>query len=345
MKYVKIGAIFASSLFLLTACDPPIPQSLLVEQAEREVVCGEPGEISVYMDPGFVDLIDTWSAPLTTGCPNLSIYTSETSTEAQVVASLFPAPCEPVASAPMAYEAAAIAFYLDEAFSINLSGEAVQGIFSGTITNWSDPVLTDLNPDAELPNLAIEVIPNSASALIATMENWTEELTGTAANFSLLQDDPAVYFSDLIFEMTPGSIGLFPLSEVSGAGATFADIETPDGILLADQQSIYAASTMFNTETKGQSIEAKFDLQATPMPSPGTSEAALPYKALAPIYISICGEDSLAVRAVARYSVRLDAQGLVATTPLVALEEKVRVASAGVLETGLPVPEVVPAEN
>lgn len=81
------------------------------------------------------------------------------------------------------------------------------------------------------------------------------------------------------------------------------------------------------------------------MPSPGTSEAALPYKALVPVTLTICGEDSLAARAVARYTVRLDSQGLIATSALVALEEKVRVASAGILGTGLPIPEVPEVSN
>lgn len=345
MKTLKAIALITPSLFLLSACDPPIPQSLLVEQAERVVQCGEPGEISFHMDPSFADLVDTWNGPLMTGCPDLSIYAADSASDAQLVASIFPAPCEAIASAPMAYDAAAIAFYLDEAFSINLSGEAIQGIFSGSISNWSDPLLAELNPEVSFPDLAIEVIPSSGAALIESMESWSEELSGQPSTFSLLQDDPAAVFSDIIFEMPAGSIGLFPLSETSVAGATFANIETPNGIILADQQSIYAGSTLFSTETTGSFVNVQLDLQATPLPSPGTSEAALPYKAMVPVTLSICGEDSLAVRAAARYAVRLDAQGLIATSALVSLEEQVRVASAEVLGAGLPVPEVVPEEN
>jgi phosphate transport system substrate-binding protein len=345
MKKLKLSVIAAISLLTLTACDPPIPQSLLVEEAERVVQCGEPGEISVYMDPGFSDLTYTWGETLVSSCPELSIFAADSAADAQIVASIFDAPCEPIASAPVAFDAAAVVFYLEEAFSINLSGEAIQGIFSGTITNWSDPIISDLNPDVAFPDLPIEVVSSSNTLLIEAMERWSGELAGGEQSFSLLQDDPEVIFSDLIFEMPAGSVGLFPLSEASIAGGTVANIATQDGILLPDQQSIYAASTMFSTETSGQFITAKFDTQAAPLPSPGTSDPSLPYRALVPVTLTICSEDSLAVRAVARFAVRLDAQGLIATSALVALEEKVRVASAAVLGTGLPLPEVTEVSN
>jgi hypothetical protein len=340
LKRLKIGLVAAASLFTLTACDPPIPQSLLVEQAEQIVQCGEAGEVSIYLDPGFADLAYTWNEPLVAACPELSMFPADSAADAQIVASIFPTSCEAIASAPVAYDAAAIVFYLEEAFSINLSGEAIQGIFTGEITYWSDPLIAQSNPEVVFPDLEISVLPNSSALLIEAMERWTQELSGEGSSFSLLREDSEALFSDLIFELPAGGIGLFPLSEATIAGATVANIETPDGILLPDQQSIYAGSTMFSTETNGQIITPKFETQATPLPSPGTSDAALPYKALVPVTLTICNEDSLAVRAVSRFAVRLDAQGLIATSALVGLEEKVRVTSAAVLGTGLPVPEV-----
>jgi phosphate transport system substrate-binding protein len=340
LKRLKIGLVATASLFTLTACDPPIPQSLLVEQAEQIVQCGEAGEVSIYLDPGFADLAYTWNEPLVAACPELSMFPADSAADAQIVASIFPTSCEAIASAPVAYDAAAIVFYLEEAFSINLSGEAIQGIFTGEITNWSDPLIAQSNPEVVFPDLEISVVPNSSALLIEAMERWTQELSGEGSSFSLLREDSEALFSDLIFELPAGGIGLFPLSEATIAGATVANIETPDGILLPDQQSIYAGSTMFSTETNGQIITTKFETQATPLPSPGTSDAALPYKALVPVTLTICNEDSLAVRAVSRFAVRLDAQGLIATSALVGLEEKVRVTSAAVLGTGLPVPEV-----
>ncbi len=301
-------------------------------------MCGEPGEIAFYADPSFVDLIDTWNEPLVTGCPELSIVSAGVN-EAQIVASIFPPLCNAIASAPIAYDAAAIVFYLDEAFSITLSGDVIQDIFSGGISKWSDPALESLNPEVVFPDLEINVVSSSNSQLISAMERWSEELSGQARTFNLLQDDRDAVFSDLIYEMPAGSIGLFPLSEASTAGATVANIQTKDAVLLPDQQSIYAASTMFTTETNGQFVAAKFSSDSNPLPSPGTSQPALPYKALVPVTLSICNEDTLAARAVARFTVRLDSQGLIATSTLVGLEEKVRVVSAEVLGEGLPLPE------
>src|SRR5690625_5284537 len=46
----------------------------------------------------------------------------------------------------------AVVFKLEGVESLNLSAEVIGGIFAGDITNWNDPAIADLNPDAELPD-------------------------------------------------------------------------------------------------------------------------------------------------------------------------------------------------
>jgi hypothetical protein len=340
-QLVKISAIALAALSLLTACDPPIPQSILVARAEAQVECGDPGEISIYSDYGFADLGATWIEMIGAACPDITISQAESVEDGDLVLSSLAAPCEPTAQAPVAFDAAAIVFYLDEAFAINLSAEAVQGIFSGGITNWSDPALSNDNPEIAFPDLEITVEARSQEFAIAAMERWSAAMTGSEVDFNLLQPVTDTIYSDMFFEFMPGTIGLIPMSDALTAGATPSNIVIADGTaVVPEQQSIYSASTMFGFDALDSLVSASFDGSVKPRPSPGTTEVAVPYEALYPINLAICGEDSLTKRAVARYVVRLDSQGVVATSSLVAVGEDLRVASAIALGAGLPQPDL-----
>lgn len=56
--------------------------------------------------------------------------------------------------------------------------------------------------------------------------------------------------------------------------------------------------------------------------------------------MDVCGEDTLLKRALARYFLRLDAQGLISTTTVYSLQGDVRLEAAAVVGEGLPLPEV-----
>lgn len=326
----------------LTACDPPVPESLLVAQAEQQIQCGEPGSLNVFVDSGFADIGYTWAAIAAENCTELLAEVVESSEGADVIISASAPQCEPLATAPVAYDAATLVFYLDEAFVINLSAPAIQGIFSGEITNWSDELIAKENPEIEFPDLEIIVQSESIQPAISAMESWTANLTGEQVAFSLLQDDRNALFGDLSFEFEAGTIALIPKSDALSAGLTPINIALEDGtFVVSDQQSIYAAGTKFGFTSEETSVIATYDQNLRAQASPGTTEIAVPYEALYPVNLTICGEDSLTKRAFARYVVRLDAQGVVATTSLLAVNEEIRIASATLLGKGLPLPEVV----
>jgi phosphate transport system substrate-binding protein len=340
-KNLRFAALSVVVLSTLTACDPPIPQSILVARAEQEVQCGEPGEVSIYADYGFADLGTTWTEMLSSACPEIATSASEAASAADLVVSSLAAPCEPIASAPVAFDAAAIVFYLDEAFALNLSSATIQGIFSGVITNWSDKAIAADNPEVAFPDLEITVQPESHPAAIEAMQRWTAQLTGQEVAFTKVAPAADVVLSDLYFEFMPGTIALIPMSDALIAGATPANVVKGDGsIVVPEQQTLYSASTMFGFTEEDAKVTATFDQNIEPHPSPGTSEVAVPYEAMYPINLNICGEDNLTKRAVARYVVRLDAQGVVATSSVFGVDENLRVASATVLGTGLPQPDM-----
>ena len=72
----------------------------------------------------------------------------------------------------------AVVFKLEGVESLNLSAEVIGGIFAGDITNWNDPAIADLNPDAELPDL--DIVPVHRSDDSGTTENFTEYLSENA---------------------------------------------------------------------------------------------------------------------------------------------------------------------
>lgn len=68
----------------------------------------------------------------------------------------------------------AIAFNVEGVDSLNLDATTLAQIFSGEITNWNDEAIAALNPDVELPDLAITVVHRSDDS--GTTENFTEYL-------------------------------------------------------------------------------------------------------------------------------------------------------------------------
>jgi len=61
---------------------------------------------------------------------------------------------------------------------INLTPDALAGIFAGEITTWNDPAIADANPDVDLPDTT--VVPVNRSDDSGTTENFTEYLSAVA---------------------------------------------------------------------------------------------------------------------------------------------------------------------
>ena len=342
-RIAKVATVATVALFTLTACDPPIPESLLVAQAEQVVTC-ETGEVTMGLESGFADLGYAWSEMAIAACPEMLISASESS-EADLVVSSRTDLCEPIAQAPIAFDSAAVVFYLDEAFSLNLSLEAIAGIFSGEITDWGDELIAKDNPDVDLTGIPINVVPQSSNAAIAAMQAWIKQSTGAESSLALVTQEDGTYWPDLLFSLESGSVALAPMSDVLLNGLVPANIVLPSGeVLVPEQASFFAGASQFDFEQSENAVVATMNFDKEPLPFPGTTEIATPYQATFPIDVTICGEDTLLKRAVARYIVRLDAQGIVATSTVTALPEDMRVAAASVLGKGLPVPEIDPAD-
>ncbi len=65
-----------------------------------------------------------------------------------------------------------------EGEQLNLTNDALAGIFMGDVTNWSDPAIVDANPDLDLPDRALEAVVRNDDS--GTTDNFTQYLTANA---------------------------------------------------------------------------------------------------------------------------------------------------------------------
>jgi phosphate transport system substrate-binding protein len=100
-----------------------------------------------------------------------------------------------------------------------LSGEVVADIFLGNITEWSDPAITELNPDVEIPDLPITVAHRSDGSgttsifvdyLGKVSEQWASEVsTGPQTSVQWptgIGGDGNAGVTNIVAQ-TPGAIG------------------------------------------------------------------------------------------------------------------------------------------
>ena len=88
------------------------------------------------------------------------------------------APDTDIVELPLYISPIAVIFNVEGVDTLNLDAATIAGIFAGSITNWNDPAIVALNPDATLPDLAITPVHRSDDS--GTTENFTDYL-GAAA--------------------------------------------------------------------------------------------------------------------------------------------------------------------
>ena len=83
----------------------------------------------------------------------------------------------------------AVAFNLPGIDTLNLDADTIAKIFDRKITKWNDPVIADLNPDADLPDTDITPVHRSDDS--GTTKNFTDYLNKAAPeSWPYPADDP-----------------------------------------------------------------------------------------------------------------------------------------------------------
>lgn len=108
----------------------------------------------------------------------------------------------------------AVIFNLEGVDTLNLSPDVIAGLFAGTITNWNDPAIAELNPDATLPDLAVTPVHRADDS--GTTENFTDYLFQAAP--SVWTEEPDGVWPFNTGEAAQGTSGV--VAAVAGGNGT-----------------------------------------------------------------------------------------------------------------------------
>ena len=299
-KLVSAIVLSAAILATLTACDPPMPDSLRVELAERTVVCPE-GSVDLVATESVQDVSSFWSDSLTNAC-GLSFNIVEEAADGIEITDHEGFKCEPFLTVPVAVDAAVITFVVGENYELTLDAPTLAAIFAGEITNWSDPAILALNFIADSNELESEAIYALADGEL--------RITGFSST------------------LTTG----YPLANIATVAGDLASVVVPDARL------IQTAGTQVDLikDVDAQTVDFSYNKENEAKPLLGAVDALVPYAPIYAIKMGLCGEDTVDLRNTARYLLRLDAQGVIATGVSSPLPEHIRIAAAALIDAGNP---------
>jgi phosphate transport system substrate-binding protein len=351
-RFVKSAAAALLVSLSLTACDPPIPASILAVQSELEVQCEE-GEVSAVFPESMTDLSLNWSDSLLFACETMPLTALDnTVSDSDLViseSSLIAGRCTPFATVPVAIDAAVLVVNIPDFFEVFLSAQQIVDIFSGTITNWSDPALAALNGDFPLPDLPI-ILPTEATVSAkAALSEWIGRVAGTPLDLSGVADTTEFNEISLAAPAEPGSIGIASYGAASYLAsamvAVVLDPNDPASYVRAEYTSLLAATTQVTSSIEGTSMKIALDPTLEVQAEAGLEEVVAPYQAVYAMDMALCGEDTTLKRTMARYLLRQDSQGVILSATLMPLPESVRVDAISIVVVGLPIPIPVPIEG
>lgn len=346
---VSAIALAVGLSFLLTACDPPMPEDMKIALAEQTVLC-EPGMVELQAPEAIADLGLGWADSMAVGCTDMQLSNVENLSESTglvITSAELPAGQGAFLSVPMALDAAVLVVNITDAYEIYLSAETIADIFSGKITTWNDEQILADNAGIELPDLKIILPKEATPAAKASFSNWIQTLTGSALDLSKVADAKASDV-ELATPAQNGSIGLAAYSAAVFSGSTIAAVLTEAGnidtAILPATETIYSASTQLVAEVQGDSISLTVDSEISPTAPEGSIEAAMPYQAIYAVSLHFVGAESELIRTAGRFLLRQESQGVITSGTMLPIPESVRILAVKIVEKGLPKAAIPAAE-
>jgi phosphate transport system substrate-binding protein len=181
----------------------------------------------------------------------------------------------PIAAAPIT-----VSFHVNGVDSLQLSGETLAKIFSGTVKKWNDAAIENDNANATLPSTDIVIVHRSEAS--GTTSNFTKYLSDAGgSSWTLGSGDTVDWPSSSqagqgnagvaqAVSTTDGAIGYVDFSDATQAKLKFASIENKAGKFLAPTlagaSAAVASSTIADDLTYSPLNQAGAD--AYPITSP-----------------------------------------------------------------------------
>ena len=355
MRTRRTASVIAIAIALsltLTACDPPIPENLRIAQAELEIQC-ETGDVSLSIPEAITDVGFGWTDSVAIGCTDMTITTTdEFSADANLVigeSSLIATRCEAFEQVPVALDAAVLVVNIPDIFEVFLDPTQIVGIFNGSITSWADPALAVNNEGYAFPDIPIVLPAQATVSAKNALSEWIGRLAGEPLVLDAISDASGVTEGELAMPIEEGSIGIASFSAATYMGSAIVSLLTTPGdyesLIFADNGSISSAGTQLVATTGENGLEVVLDPAIEPTPEQGTFEALAPYQAIYAVSLGLCGGDNTLVRTAARYLLRQDSQGVIASATMLPLPEAVRIEAIKLVVVGLPVPTPAATED
>ena len=346
-----ISLLTVSALtFAITACTPPMPPDVLAAVAEQEVICAE-GQINIALDEFNTPIIQSINDLYLSSCPDLSINFVKDAASADIVISdgstdgiaICP---NPSAQVPVMVESTGVAFNLAGVSSLVLDAQTIDKIYKGEITDWADPAIVALNPEFELTSTPITTLGlTKKTASDQAFVEWMGRLGATGfQNVATTGFETSLELVETL-ALTDGAISIMPGSIMSENALPGISIKTDEGDVTYDLTSITAASTQAISEINGDIITVSLDPNKEVLAEAGSDVVTLPWQAISWVNLAICKADTTDFKnsATARFFLRQDAQGQLSVFGYGALDESLRLSSAGIAGKNLPLPTEVPA--
>ena len=341
---------------LLSACTPPLPPDVLAAQAEANITC-QTGAQNVSIPEDFVGASDAVNATLAGTCPDQSLVEVASGEPASLTITEMAPTAEQVAAFDQICPSGVITvpvFGYPVVLTLNVIGlegvvmtpQALAGILDGTVTSWTDPLITDPNPGTDftgIPDIVVMSLEAPSGAINAMTsylskvapESWT---AGTVDTLSIGTKFAST--ADLIaeFTMTDGSVAVLPAVQAVNAGLPMASADINGTTISVDDTQLLkvgVGALTIATDEQGN-ITATPAVGGTPVPENFDIAAAkvvlaedqelLGWPIIGIAHMMVCddGTDPLPLSS-AQYLVRLAGQGSLETFGLVPLPEPIRV--------------------
>ena len=350
MRLLATLALAISASTLLTACDPPMPPEMVAQLAEQSYTCVE-GDVLVAADVSNSAVVDTLAESLAAACVEpleaMTITNSQDLATADIVIGVGATDqCTPFASVPYGFDAGVVAYNVSGTDSLNLGYKTLASVLNGEITTWNDPAIAKDNPDLTLPELPIlvrnEAEPNSLAALVTALSFQSAKLDASAFSaINLFDGSVPEPLADGEVAIIPNSVAVINGLLTLGLNSGKKDAETGEKLFAtAGEVSLYAAGSQLVGKTSGSTLTMSVDAKVEPKPMFEGEAAGIPYQAIFPLTMNLCGEDNLLKRAAAAFMLRLDSQGALGYLNISQLPETVRYSAVGLVRKGLPIPKV-----
>lgn len=352
---MKFGKLLATGSVLLTvvlgtsACTPDMPPELLAQLADSSINCGT-ADVTAYAPGAITNVINQWGSDYSALCAGATVTVSDQPGPANIEytdGSTPPADCPTFLTIPVAVDGAAIASTVAGVDGIIVDPATLSKIINGEITSWADPAIAALNSGLALPDEPVVLSTTVAKPVAEALDSWLKRVDpknwkGFPSSFTITESFDATNVGPEI--TSEGGLGFVPFSYVTTNGLQSLAIKSAkdQDAVPTNLESIYSALTQLTASGSASPLVPVLDPGMAPIPPDGSNTAPAPWQAIFPIYEHLCsGGNENDIRSFARYSMRTDAQGFLATFNLQGLPLSVRGTALEMVSKGLPSPSLI----